>query len=152
MPFARYGSMAQAESTLASALYLNVSYEAELVESKDAPLVPGKASGGGVEFMRPWTEKVYGVPPEQVIGSSIKTKFELRDGKPVLVRLPEINFEKMARELGFRRIFSADETVGGRYSALTDFGMVPAALLDIDVKRFVQRASWMQRQCHCRRR
>jgi len=49
-------------------------------------------SGGGVEFMRPWVEKVYGIPPEQVIGSSIKTKFDLRDGKPVLVRLPEINF------------------------------------------------------------
>ena len=49
-------------------------------------------SGGGIEFMRPWSESVYGVPPEQVIGSSIKTKFELRDGKPVLVRLPEINF------------------------------------------------------------
>ena len=49
-------------------------------------------SGGGIEFMRPWTEKVYGIPPEQVIGSSIKTKFELHDGKPVLVRLPELNF------------------------------------------------------------
>ena len=49
-------------------------------------------SGGGIEFMRPWTEKVYGIPPEQVIGSSIKTKFELHDGQPVLVRLPEINF------------------------------------------------------------
>ena len=49
-------------------------------------------SGGGIEFMRPWAEKVYGIPPEQVIGSSIKTKFELRAGKPVLVRLPEINF------------------------------------------------------------
>jgi phosphoserine phosphatase len=49
-------------------------------------------SGGGIEFMRPWTEKVYGIPPEQVIGSSIKTKFEMRDGKPVLVRLPELNF------------------------------------------------------------
>jgi phosphoserine phosphatase len=49
-------------------------------------------SGGGIEFMRPWTETVYGIPPEQVIGSSIKTKFELRDGKPVLVRLPEIDF------------------------------------------------------------
>lgn len=49
-------------------------------------------SGGGIEFMRPWTEKVYGIPPEQVIGSSVKTKFELRDGKPVLVRLPELNF------------------------------------------------------------
>jgi hypothetical protein len=49
-------------------------------------------SGGGVEFMRPWTERVYGIPPEQVIGSSIKTKFEMHDGKPVLVRLPEMNF------------------------------------------------------------
>jgi len=49
-------------------------------------------SGGGVEFMRPWAEKTYGIPPEQVIGSAIKTKFELRDGKPVLLRLPEIEF------------------------------------------------------------
>jgi hypothetical protein len=49
-------------------------------------------SGGGIEFMHPWTEKVYGIPPEQVVGSSIKTKFELRDGKPVLIRLPEVNF------------------------------------------------------------
>ena len=49
-------------------------------------------SGGGIEFMRPWAERVYGVPPEQVVGSSVKTKFELRDTKPVLVRLPEVNF------------------------------------------------------------
>lgn len=49
-------------------------------------------SGGGIEFMRPWTEAVYGIPPEQVIGSSIKTKFEMRDGVPVLARLPELNF------------------------------------------------------------
>jgi len=48
-------------------------------------------SGGGIEFMRPWAEHVYGIPPEQVIGSSIKTKYELRDGEPVLVRLPELN-------------------------------------------------------------
>jgi hypothetical protein len=49
-------------------------------------------SGGGIDFMRPWTERVYGVPPEQVVGSSGKTKFELRDGKPVLMRLPEVDF------------------------------------------------------------
>ena len=49
-------------------------------------------SGGGIEFMRPWTEKVYGVPPEQVVGSSIKTRFELRDGLPVLVKVPEVDF------------------------------------------------------------
>jgi phosphoserine phosphatase len=59
-------------------------------------------SGGGIEFMRPWTEKVYGIPPEQVVGSSIKTKFEMRDGKPVLVRLPEINFidDKAGKPVG----------------------------------------------------
>jgi len=49
-------------------------------------------SGGGIEFMRPWSARIYGVPPEQVIGSSIKTRFELREGRPVLVRLPELNF------------------------------------------------------------
>ncbi len=49
-------------------------------------------SGGGIEFMRPWAQKVYGIVPEHVIGSSVKTQFEMRDGKPVLVRLPELNF------------------------------------------------------------
>jgi heat shock protein HslJ/phosphoserine phosphatase len=49
-------------------------------------------SGGGIEFMRPWSEATYGIPPEQVIGSSIKTQFEIRDGIPVIVRLPELNF------------------------------------------------------------
>jgi hypothetical protein len=59
-------------------------------------------SGGGIEFMRPWTEKVYGIAPEQVVGSSIKTKYEMRDGKPVLVRLPEINFidDKTGKPVG----------------------------------------------------
>ena len=49
-------------------------------------------SGGGVEFMRVWAEKVYGIPPEQVIGSSIVTKFEMLAGVPVLTRLPQVNF------------------------------------------------------------
>jgi phosphoserine phosphatase len=49
-------------------------------------------SGGGVEFMRPWTEKVYGIPPEQVIGSRAKTKYEIREGRPVLVKHQEIEF------------------------------------------------------------
>jgi hypothetical protein len=59
-------------------------------------------SGGGVEFMRPWSERVYGIPPEQVIGSSIKTVFELRDGKPVLVRQPQIDFidDKAGKPVG----------------------------------------------------
>ena len=62
-------------------------------------------SGGGVEFMRPWTEKVYGVPPEQVIGSNIKTKYELVDGKPALMRLQEIDFidDKEGKPVGIQK-------------------------------------------------
>jgi phosphoglycolate phosphatase-like HAD superfamily hydrolase len=59
-------------------------------------------SGGGIDFMRPWTEKVYGIPPEQVVGSSIQTKYEMRQGKPVLVRLPKIDFidDKAGKPVG----------------------------------------------------
>ena len=59
-------------------------------------------SGGGIEFMRPWAERVYGIPPEQVVGSSIKTRFEMRDGRPMLFRLPEINFidDKAGKPVG----------------------------------------------------
>jgi hypothetical protein len=62
-------------------------------------------SGGGIEFMRPWTEAVYGIPPEQVVGSSIKTVFEVRDGEPVIVRLPEMNFidDKEGKPVGIHR-------------------------------------------------
>jgi hypothetical protein len=62
-------------------------------------------SGGGIEFMRPWTEKIYGIPPEQVIGSSIKTKYEVRDSKPVIVRLPEIDFidDKDGKPVGIHK-------------------------------------------------
>jgi phosphoglycolate phosphatase-like HAD superfamily hydrolase len=62
-------------------------------------------SGGGIEFMRTFAEKVYGVPPEQVVGSSIKTKFEVRDGKPVIARLPEIDFidDKAGKPVGIHK-------------------------------------------------
>ena len=62
-------------------------------------------SGGGIEFMRPWAEHVYGIPPEQVVGSSIKTKYELRDGRPVLMRLPELNFidDKAGKPVGINQ-------------------------------------------------
>jgi len=62
-------------------------------------------SGGGIEFMRPWAEKIYGIPPEQVVGSSIKTRFEMRDGRPILFRLPEINFidDKAGKPLGINQ-------------------------------------------------
>jgi phosphoglycolate phosphatase-like HAD superfamily hydrolase len=59
-------------------------------------------SGGGIEFMRPFTERVYGVPPEQVVGSSVKTEFQMKNGKPVLVRIPELNFfdDKAGKPVG----------------------------------------------------
>jgi hypothetical protein len=62
-------------------------------------------SGGGVEFMRPWAERVYGIPPEQVIGSSIKVQFELRESGPVLVRLPELDFidDKAGKPVGIHK-------------------------------------------------
>jgi hypothetical protein len=62
-------------------------------------------SGGGIEFMRPWVEQAYGIPPEQVVGSSGKLNFELRDGKPVLVKLPEIDFidDKEGKPVGIQK-------------------------------------------------
>jgi hypothetical protein len=61
-------------------------------------------SGGGVEFMRPWAEKVYGVPPEQVVGSSIRTTYQMIDGRPALVRLPEMDFmdDKTGKPVGIQ--------------------------------------------------
>ena len=49
-------------------------------------------SGGGVEFMRPWTERTYGIPPEQVVGSAGKLMFDEHNGKPVLMKLPLVEF------------------------------------------------------------
>jgi hypothetical protein len=62
-------------------------------------------SGGGIEFMRPWTEKVYGIPPEQVVGSSGGLKYELRDGQPVIVKLPTLvlNDDKDGKPVGIQR-------------------------------------------------
>jgi phosphoglycolate phosphatase-like HAD superfamily hydrolase len=77
-------------------------------------------SGGGIEFMRPWTEATYGIPPEQVVGSSIRTRYELRDGKPAIVRLPEVDFvdDKEGKPIGInshigrRPIFAAGNSDG----------------------------------------
>ncbi len=62
-------------------------------------------SGGGIEFMRTFSERVYGVPPEQVIGSSGKLTFEMRDGAPVLLRLPEVDFidDKEGKPVGIQK-------------------------------------------------
>lgn len=62
-------------------------------------------SGGGADFMRPWTEPVYGIPPEQVVGSTVAVKFEERGGEPTLLRLPEIDFidDKAGKPVGIYR-------------------------------------------------
>lgn len=62
-------------------------------------------SGGGIDFMRPWVESVYGIPPEQVIGSSVKMRYELRGTEPVIMRLPEIDFidDKSGKPIGIQR-------------------------------------------------
>ncbi len=62
-------------------------------------------SGGGIEFMRPWTEKVYGIPPEQVVGTTGGLKLEMRDGQPVLVKLPTLvlNDDKEGKPVGIQR-------------------------------------------------
>ena len=62
-------------------------------------------SGGGIEFMRVFAEQVYGVPPEQVIGSSIATEYEVRNGRPVIVRQPRIDFidDKAGKPVGINK-------------------------------------------------
>ncbi len=63
-------------------------------------------SGGSLEFMRPWTEKVYGVPPEQLIGSTVRNKMELRNGQPVIVRQAEVDLvnDKVEKVLSIQRV------------------------------------------------
>lgn len=62
-------------------------------------------SGGGVEFMRVWVEPVYGIPPEQVVGSAGKERFEVRNGQPVLVKLPGVDFvdDKEGKPVGIQK-------------------------------------------------
>lgn len=75
-------------------------------------------------------------------------KLSKRDGSHfAAITDPGTSLEALARKRGFRKIFLADEMVGGRYSALTDFGLVPAALLGVDLTRLLDRADWMRNQC-----
>jgi phosphoglycolate phosphatase-like HAD superfamily hydrolase len=82
-------------------------------------------SGGGVDFMRPWTERTYGIPPYKVVGSSAKVKYELQNGQPVLMRLPEIDFidDKAGKPVGIskfigRRPIAAFGNSDGDYEML----------------------------------
>lgn len=82
-------------------------------------------SGGGVEFMRVFAEEVYGVPPQQVVGTSIETKYEVRDGEPMLVRLPEIEFvnDKEGKPVAINR-FVAHRPIAAFGNSDGDFQML----------------------------
>jgi len=77
-------------------------------------------SGGGVDFMRPWVEKAYGIPPEQVIGSSLKVKYDTANGKAILIKLPEVDFVDdkegkpvaIYKHIGKRPVFTAGNSDG----------------------------------------
>ncbi|MFI0846055.1 HAD family hydrolase [Mesorhizobium sp. IMUNJ 23232] len=91
-------------------------------------------SGGGIEMMRPWTDRVYGVPPEQVVGSSIKTEFQMKDGVPTLFRLPQVNFidDKAGKPVGInehigRRPIAAFGNSDGDLEMLQWTTMAPGA-------------------------
>jgi hypothetical protein len=77
-------------------------------------------SAGEIEFMRPWTESVYGIPPEQVVGTSLNEKYEMRDSMSVIVRLPEIDFRNdragkpvgIQQYIGRRPVFTGGNSDG----------------------------------------
>ena len=90
-------------------------------------------SGGGIDFMRVFTEQVYGIPPEQVVGSVGETKLEMRNGKPVLVRLPKVNLvdDKAGKPVGIQRFIgrrrSATRTAISRCSSGPPPATAPAS-------------------------
>lgn len=62
-------------------------------------------SGGSVGFLRPWVEEVYGIAPEQVVGTVFETQYEIQDGSPVIIRKPEMHFvnDKAGKPIGIQR-------------------------------------------------
>ncbi|MCU0898757.1 MAG: haloacid dehalogenase-like hydrolase [Burkholderiales bacterium] len=98
-------------------------------------------SGGGIEFLRVFAEERYGIPPEQVIGSSIKTKYEVRDGKPAIVRLAEIDFvdDKSGKPIGIhkfigKRPIAAFGNSDGDFQMLEWTTAAPGARLGVIVR------------------
>jgi hypothetical protein len=95
-------------------------------------------SGGGIEFLRVLSDELYGVPPQQVVGSSIKTRYEVRNGTPVIVRLPEIDFidDKAGKPVGInkfigRRPIAAFGNSDGDFEMLQWTTAAPGARLGV---------------------
>ena len=106
-------------------------------------------SGGGIEFMRPWTERVYGIPPQQVIGSSIKRKYEITDGSPVIVREPKISFinDKQDKPIGIwqhigRRPIAAFGNSDGDFQMLEWTTSAPGRRLGLIVHHTDAKREW----------
>ena len=106
-------------------------------------------SGGGIEFLRPWAERVYGVPPEQVVGSSIKTTYAIHDGTPVLMRVPEMNFvdDKGGKPIGInqhigRRPIMAFGNSDGDFEMLEWTTAAPGPRLGLLVRHTDARREW----------
>ena len=94
-------------------------------------------SGGGMDFIRPWAEEVYGIPPYQVIGSSGKVKYEVIDGKPQLVKLPELNFndDKEGKPVGIHQYIGKRPVfIGGNSDG--DYAMLEWATTQTTYKSF----------------
>lgn len=104
-------------------------------------------SGGGIEFMRPWAEKIYGIPPEQIVGSSGKTKFELDGDTPLIVKLPAVEFVDdgpgkpvgINRFIGRRPVFAAGNSDGDlemlQWTTLNDGARFGLLVHHTDAKR-----------------
>jgi hypothetical protein len=94
-------------------------------------------SGGGVDFMRPWSEAAYSVPPEQVVGSSIKSKFELKDGVPVLIKQPEIEFidDEAGKPAGIHR-FIGRRPIAAFGNSDGDLQMLQWTTMGTEARRF----------------
>ena len=144
------GSSLTAEvfSTLLAAANFNAPLSLAILDSTD----PGQVAKAAQDY--PPDKSLYivasksGGTAEVMANFNYFWKLSKKDGSRFIATTdPGTSLEALARKRGFRKIFSADPMIGGRYSALTDFGLVPAALLGIDLNRLLDKADWMKRQC-----
>ncbi len=144
------GSSLTAEvfSTLLAAANIDAPLSLAILDSTD----PGQVAKAAQDY--PPDKSLYIVASKSGGTAEVMAAFDYfwkiskKDGLHFMVTSDQgTSLEVLARKRGFRKIFSADPMIGGRYSALTDFGLVPAALLGMDLNRLLDKADWMKRQC-----